>query len=81
MAPKTPFKIITSKIVDNSIVESTKRTPIATINLKEKILANLPKEIPYTGDKGIKLVDVKEKRNTLDEFVAQLNPDELEAIS
>ncbi len=44
---------------------------------KSRILANLPKEIPQTGDKGIKLIDVKNGKHTLEEFVAQLSDEEL----
>lgn len=57
------------------------KTPTRTIDLKERILNDLPKEIPYTGDKGIKLIDVKNGKNTLDEFVAQLSDEELELIT
>lgn len=34
-------------------------------------------EIPYTGDKGIKLVDVLDQKASLDEFVAQLDENDL----
>ncbi len=53
----------------------------STNNLREIILKNLPKDCGQTGDKGLKLQDVKEGKCTLDEFVAQLSLDELEAIS
>ncbi len=44
---------------------------------KERILENLPEEIPQTGDKGIKLIDVKNGKNTIEEFVAQLSDEDL----
>ncbi|MBP5222663.1 MAG: glycoside hydrolase family 3 protein, partial [Lachnospiraceae bacterium] len=44
---------------------------------KNRILDHLPEEIPQTGDLGIKLRDVKEGKNTLTEFVAQLSDEEL----
>ncbi len=50
-------------------------------DLKQIILDNIKDGIPQTGDKGIKLQDVKDGKATLDEFVAQLSLDELEAIS
>ncbi|MDO4397367.1 MAG: glycoside hydrolase family 3 N-terminal domain-containing protein [Oscillospiraceae bacterium] len=37
--------------------------------------------MPLTGDRGLKLSDVKDKKCTLDEFTAQLSLTELEAIS
>jgi len=52
-----------------------------TVDLKERILAQIPEEKFITGDKGYKLKDVKEGRISLDTFVAQLSLDELEAIS
>ena len=54
---------------------------LRTTELKADILANLPKATPYTGDKGIKLEDVKSGKATLDAFVAQLNIEELDAIT
>lgn len=57
------------------------KTPTATIDLKQMIIDNLPKEVAYTGDEGIKLADVKSGKNTIEEFVAQLTPQELDDIS
>ena len=37
-------------------------------------------EIAFTGDKNIKLSDVADKKNTLNEFIAQLNDMELAAL-
>ncbi|MBR6395433.1 MAG: glycoside hydrolase family 3 protein [Lachnospiraceae bacterium] len=44
---------------------------------KERILKGLPEEIPYTGDKGIKLADVKNGKHTMKEFLAQLSDEDL----
>ena len=55
--------------------------PLRQKELKKEILANLPKAVPYTGDRGIKLADVKLGKATLDEFVAQLDIRELGAIT
>ena len=40
-------------------------------------LQRLPAEIPYTGDKGIKLADVKNGKNTMEEFIAQISNEDL----
>ena len=48
-----------------------------TYDVKDRINANLPKEIPFTGDVGIKLKDVKSGKNTMSEFIAQLTDEEL----
>lgn len=49
----------------------------AKYDLKERIAANMPKEIAYTGDKGITLQDVNEGKYSLDEFVAQFSKKDL----
>ena len=51
--------------------------PLRQVEHVNTRMERLPKEIPYTGDKGIKLSDVKLKKNTLDEFIAQLSDEEL----
>ena len=50
-------------------------------DLRGRILRNLPKEIPYTGDQGIKLPDVAAGKATLEAFVAQLTDRELGNLS
>lgn len=75
------FKIISAEEKDGERVLCEKDAPITQTHLKEKIIKNLPKDIPYTGDKGLKLSDVKNGKCTMEEFVAQLNKKELEAIS
>ncbi|MBQ3193991.1 MAG: glycoside hydrolase family 3 C-terminal domain-containing protein [Oscillospiraceae bacterium] len=52
-----------------------------TADLKARILENLPKSLPTTGDQGWKLKDVKSGKIDLDTFVSQLDLTELEAIS
>lgn len=74
---KNAFKRIVNK---NGRAEYEK-TPVSSTDLKKQILDNLPKEIAFTGDKGIKLSDVKGGKNTMEEFVAQLSPQELDDIS
>jgi beta-glucosidase len=66
-------------------VESFKRmtnngeedVPVRTHENVEDRLEGLRPEIPQTGDKGIKLADVKTGKNTLDEFTAQLTDADL----
>lgn len=67
--PAAPFPVMT-KI-------GTKHAAIGKRCLKGRILRNLPKEIPYTSDKGIKLPDVAAGKFTLEQFAAQLTDKEL----
>jgi len=61
--------------------ETSGKVPARERNIRQTILDNLPEAVELTGDKGYKLQDVKSGKITLDEFVAQLSLEELEAIS
>ena len=50
---------------------------ISASTRKNRILENIPQEIAQTGDKGIKLIDVKNGAYTMEEFVAQLSDEDL----
>ena len=50
-------------------------------DLRKIISDNLPESVGMTGDKGIKLVDVKNGKASMGDFVAQLSLKELEAIT
>ena len=55
--------------------------PARQRDVRQTILDNLPAAVEMTGDKGYKLQDVKDGKVSLDDFVAQLSLEELEAIS
>ena len=67
---KNPFKLITGEM-----------TKMGDLDLKKRILDNLPKEIGFKGDKGYKLEDVKAGKISLNEFISQLDNKELEALT
>lgn len=50
-------------------------------DLRARILANLPAEIPFTGDLGYKLSDVAAGEVSLDAFIGQLTDEELEGLT
>ncbi|MCM1544029.1 MAG: glycoside hydrolase family 3 C-terminal domain-containing protein [Ruminococcus sp.] len=80
--PETPFeRLIAKSNADGKITPATLPAPTMQVSLKERIKSNLPKDIAQTGDVGYKLTDVKSGRITMQEFVAQLDFDELEAIT
>ncbi len=80
-APKTDFLVWRAEEKHGNYFLSTKMVAKEKYDLATRILNNLPANIEQTGDKGIKLQDVKDGKATLDEFVAQLNNVELEAIT
>ena len=80
MPPEIPFKRIVAKEENGKRVTVLEDAPLRETDLDTRIRDRREKEIPFTGDKGIKLIDVAEGRNTLDEFVAQLSDQDLASI-
>ena len=80
-APKYGFSIYAAKEVDGKRIIAKETVSTVTTDLREIILENLPEAAEFTGDKGYKLSQVKSGEVSLDDFVAQLTPFELEAIS
>lgn len=74
------FERIIASEKDGKVDISYEKVPISTVDLKQKILSNLPQGKEITGDKGYRLTDVKNGKVSMDDFVAQLSLDELEAI-
>ncbi len=74
------FDIFVPKQEGDKLVVSTKPVACGDNTLRHRILENLPKEIPYLGDKGIKLIDVKNQKASIEDFVAQLSPKELDTL-
>ena len=68
-------EVYSFEISENTCVEQC--LDISEKTRRERILADLPKEIAQTGDRGIKLRDVKDGKHTLEEFIAQLSDEEL----
>ena len=63
--------------------EGLKKEPVACrqYDLKKVILKNIGEGVAITGDKGYKLSDVENSKVSMEDFVAQLSLEELEAIS
>lgn len=74
-APTQPFDRIDSLDKSKHPVELNQK------DIKALIKKNIPTDIDLTGDKGYKLSDVKSGKVLLNDFVAQLSLEELEAIS
>ena len=76
-APAVPFR----RLVNRGGRPSYEPVPLAERSLKDRIVQSLPAELPFTGDRGIKLRDVAEGLASMEDFVAQLTPEELEALT
>lgn len=80
LAPVLPFERIKPASDNGRFSVTMESVPTATVDMDERRAENLPKEIPPTGDRGIKLADVADGKNTMDEFIAQLSDYDLSCI-
>ncbi len=80
-APKEAFSIFVAKESNGVRIPVKEAVRTCSIDLKQIILQALPESVSMTGDRGYRLSDVKAGRVTMDEFVAQLDLTELEAIT
>lgn len=81
-APEESFQRMKpgTKKADGTYELTWETVPVRETSIKERILKNLPKELPQTGRKGIRLIDVKEGKASMESFVSQLSDEELAAI-
>ena len=79
--PAAAFRRMTLRRDDTEARVAWEDVPVRTVDLRRRILDALPAELPVTGDRGIRLDDVAAGRHRLDDFVAQLDDEELEALT
>ena len=80
MPPVTEFKRVKPVQSGNSYIPETEEVPLISYDENKRRLENLPEEIEYTGDRGIKLSDVKNGKNSMTEFIAQFTDYDLSCI-
>ncbi len=80
-APKKPFSRYISSEQGDKRLPKRESVKCAEYDLRQIIKENMPEPISMTSDKGYKLADVRSGKVTIEQFVAQLDLDELEAIS
>lgn len=80
LAPVESFERIKPVCEGGAFSIGREAVPVSEVDESARRLEKLPKEIAYTGDKGIKLWDVKNVKNTMDEFIAQLSDYDLSCI-
>ena len=81
MGPTVDFTRMKPVEDDNASYKiSYESVPKATKSPMEHHNEELPAEIPQTGDRGYKLVDVAKGKVTMEDFIAQLSDDDLVAI-
>ena len=80
LAPVESFDRIHAEISGGRYVIRMENVPLSHVDEAKRRQDNLPKEIPFTGDKGIRLADVKNGTHTMDEFIAQLTDYDLSCM-
>lgn len=80
LAPVESFERIKPVCEGGAFSIGREAVPVSEVDESARRLEKLPKEIAYTGDKGIKLWDVKNGKNTMDGFIAQLSDYDLSCI-
>lgn len=78
MAPSVSYRRMKPAAEENGQFSVTyEKTPTGTMDPMKRRGGNLPGEIAYTGDKGLKLEDVSEGRASMEDFIAQLSDEDL----
>lgn len=82
MAPTVDLKIMKPGVKkdDGTYEIAYVQASKSTVDLAKRIEENLPKEMEITGDRGITFQDVRDKKASLDDFVAQLTVEEMAII-
>ncbi len=82
LAPIHPFERLKPLQRNESGVyqASYEPVPLRTVSLAQRIQASMPQPLSLTGDQGIKLIDVKQGKASLQDFVAQMTPEQLATI-
>lgn len=77
LAPERDFDVL---YPNYELKEAYRGVSKRTVDYDKAIAENLPPTIEYTGDKGIKLIDVKNDKRTMEEFIAQLSDTDLRCL-
>lgn len=88
LAPVLAFERIKPVLKNDKLVPSTEPVPLSSVckcgGLPAREMGRhaypVPEDLPYSGDKGIKLADVKSGAYSMDEFIAQLSDEDLSCI-
>lgn len=80
LSPVKDFRRMHPTASDNGYKMIMESVPKRSYDLSERIESRRPAAIEYTGDKGIKLVDVADGKATMEQFVAQIDTEDLCAI-
>lgn len=81
MAPVKSFeRMRPERNADGGFTVAYESVPLNKVDEPKRRLDNLPQELTVTGNKGIRLADVRSGKNTMQEFIAQLSDYDLSCI-
>ena len=80
-APVEKFQRMKAVLLPDGTYQAvTEEVPVRTVDPQERRANEMPETLDYTGDKGYKLVDVLDKKVSMEEFIAQISEEDLIAI-
>ena len=80
-APVEKFQRMKAVLMPDGTYQAvTEEVPVRTVDPHKRREEGMPKTLEYTGDKGYKLVDVFDKKISMDEFIAQIREEDLIAM-
>ncbi|MBQ3068892.1 MAG: glycoside hydrolase family 3 protein [Clostridia bacterium] len=80
LAPVTPFERLCATEENGERRMCRRPVPLRTTPTEERVASRRPPSIDYTGDRGLKLLDVAEDKCSLETFLAQLTDGDLAAL-
>lgn len=80
LAPNEPFRRIRPIQAGDGLLVGEEETPLNEVDELQRRMEYLPPELPYTGDKGIRLADVLSGSSTMEDFISQLSDYDLSCI-
>ena len=80
-APVEKFQRMKAVLLPDGTYQAvTEEVPVRTVDPQERRANEMLETLDYTGDKGYKLVDVLDKKVSMEEFIAQISEEDLIAI-
>jgi len=81
LAPVVQFKRLKPvENADGSWSFGKEEVPVRKFSPAKRREENLPAEIPFTGNRGYRLIDVRDKKVSMEDFIAQLSDEDLSCI-
>lgn len=80
LSPVVAFERLYPKMTEDGFVPTYQPVPTRNYDLWNRIVSARPEEVIYTGDKGYNLVDVRDGKVNMREFIAQFTAEELSPL-